>query len=68
VADLPGWTKAPVKRYNEYLRDLITAGKAKRSFIVSHRLPLEAAPDARKHFDTRGDEYTKVILKSGMAA
>ena len=60
--------QAPVKRYNEYLRDLIIAGKAKPSFIVSHRLPLDAAPDAYKHFDARGGEYTKVILKPDMAA
>ena len=60
--------QAPVKRYNEYLRDLIIAGKAKPSFIVSHRLPLDAAPDAYKHFDARGSEYTKVILKPSLAA
>ncbi len=62
-----GMGQAPVKRYNEYLRDLIIAGKAKPSFIVSHRLPLDAAPDAYKNFDARGDEYTKVILKPEMA-
>jgi len=32
-----------------------------------NRLPLEAAPDAYKNFDARGDEYTKVILKPEMA-
>ncbi len=63
-----GMGQAPVKRYNEYLRDLIIAGKAKPSFIVSHRLPLNAAPDAYKHFDERGDDYTKVILKPEMAS
>lgn len=63
-----GMGQAPVKRYNEYLRDLIIAGKARPSFIVSHRLPLDAAPDAYKHFDSRGSEYTKIILKPGMAA
>jgi len=60
--------QAPVKRYNEYLRDVIIAGKAKPSFIVSHRLPLDAAPDAYKRFDARDGEYTKVILKPGLAA
>jgi len=63
-----GMGQAPVKRYNEYLRDLIIAGKAKPSFIVSHRLPLDAAPDAYKHFDARGSEYTKVVLKPSLAA
>ncbi|MBV9271891.1 MAG: glutathione-independent formaldehyde dehydrogenase [Candidatus Eremiobacteraeota bacterium] len=55
--------QAPVKRYNEYLRDLIVAGRAKPSFLISHRLPLEAAPDAYEKFDLRTDGYTKVLLK-----
>ena len=48
------------------LRDLILAGKADPSFIVSHDLPLEAAPDAYAKFDKRADGYTKVILKPEM--
>ena len=36
--------------------------------IVSHRPPLDAAPDAYKHFDACGSVYTKVILKPSMAA
>jgi glutathione-independent formaldehyde dehydrogenase len=55
--------QAPVKRYNVYLRDLIIAGLAKPSFIVSHHLPLESGPDAYKNFDHRADGYTKVLLK-----
>lgn len=60
--------QAPVKRYNVYLRDLILAGKAKPSTYVSHRLPLEGAPDAYKHFDARDEGYTKILLKPQMAA
>jgi glutathione-independent formaldehyde dehydrogenase len=55
--------QAPVKQYNAYLRDLIIAGLAKPSFIISHRLPLEAAPEAYEKFDRRSDGYTKVVLK-----
>lgn len=55
--------QAPVKRYNVYLRDLILAGIAKPSLLVSHRLPLEAAPDAYKKFDERAEGYTKIVLK-----
>ena len=55
--------QAPVKKYNVYLRDLIIAGLAKPSFIVSHRLPLGKAPEAYKAFDARTDGYTKVLLK-----
>ena len=63
-----GMGQAPVKRYNVYLRDLIVAGLAKPSFIVSHHLPLEAGPDAYDKFDKRIEGYTKVLLKPGMAA
>jgi glutathione-independent formaldehyde dehydrogenase len=57
-----GTGQAPVKRYNRQLRDLIAAGKAEPSFIVSHDLPLDQAPDAYRHFDARDDGWTKVVL------
>ena len=60
--------QAPVKRYNVYLRDLITSRVAKPSFFVSHRLPLDAAPDAYEKFDRRADGYRKVLLKPNRAA
>lgn len=63
-----GMGQAPVKEYNVYLRDLIVAGLAKPSFIVSHRVPLEGAPEAYAKFDARTDGYTKVLLKPQMAA
>jgi glutathione-independent formaldehyde dehydrogenase len=58
-----GTGQTPVKRYNAYLRDLIVAGRAKPSFIVSHRLTLDEAPAAYAKFDQRTDGYTKVVLK-----
>ena len=58
-----GTGQAPVKRYNRQLRDLITTGRAKPSFIVSHEVPLDEAPDAYDKFDRRVDGYTKVLLK-----
>jgi glutathione-independent formaldehyde dehydrogenase len=58
-----GTGQTPVKKYNAYLRDLIIAGRAKPSFIVSHRLSLDEAPDAYEKFDRRADGYTKVVLK-----
>ncbi len=58
-----GTGQAIVKKYNAYLRDLIIDGRAKPSFIVSHRLPLEDAVSAYDKFDKRTDGYTKVILK-----
>ena len=38
--------QCPVARYNRHLRDLIVSGRAKPSFIVSHDLSLDEAPDA----------------------
>jgi glutathione-independent formaldehyde dehydrogenase len=60
--------QAPVKQYNAYLRDLIIAGLAKPSFIVSHRIPIEDAPEAYEKFDQRTDGYTKVLIKPEMSA
>ena len=51
-----------VKRYNRQLRDLIIAGRAVPSFVVSHELPLAEAPSAYEKFDKRIDGYTKVVL------
>jgi glutathione-independent formaldehyde dehydrogenase len=57
-----GTGQAPVKRYNRQLRDLIAGDKASPSFIVSHNLSLDEAPDAYRHFDARDDGWTKVVL------
>ncbi len=51
-----------VKAYNRQLRDLITKGRARPSFLVSHELPLEEAPTGYDHFDKREDGWTKVVL------
>ncbi|MBO0804781.1 MAG: glutathione-independent formaldehyde dehydrogenase [Nocardiopsaceae bacterium] len=57
-----GTGQCPVKRYNERLRDLIIAGRATPSKIVSHELPLSDAPGAYDKFDKRVDGFTKVLL------
>jgi glutathione-independent formaldehyde dehydrogenase len=55
--------QAPVKRYNRQLRDLIIAGKATPSFIVSHEVGLADAPEWYEKFDERQDGVTKVLLR-----
>lgn len=64
-----GMGQTPVKKYALYLRDLIVAGQAKPSQIITHRLPLDQAPEAYRRFDQRGvgegEEYTKVVLRPG---
>ena len=57
-----GTGQCPVKRYNRRLRDLIAGGKANPSWIVSHELSLEDAPNAYEHFDDRDAGWTKVVL------
>jgi glutathione-independent formaldehyde dehydrogenase len=57
-----GTGQCPVKRYNAALRDLIIAGQATPSLLVSHELPLDQAPEAYDKFDKRADGYTKVLL------
>ncbi len=57
-----GSVQANVKSYNRALRDLIHAGKAKPSWIVSHQLGLDEAPDGYKHFEEREEGWTKVNL------
>jgi glutathione-independent formaldehyde dehydrogenase len=57
-----GTGQCDVKRYNMHLRDLITAGRAVPSFVVSHELPLDQAPVAYEKFDKRVEGYTKVVL------
>lgn len=65
-----GMGQAPVKKYNVYLRDMIINGRAKPSFIVSHRVPLSQAPEAYSRFVWRGvgegRDVTKVVLKPAM--
>lgn len=60
-----GTGQCPVKRYNRALRDLIASGRAEPSWIVSHELPLEQAPEAYVHFDARDPGWTKVVLHPG---
>ncbi len=60
-----GTGRADVRRYDRQLRDLITEGRARPGFVVSHELPLVEAPDAYREADQRVDGYTKVVLRPG---
>jgi glutathione-independent formaldehyde dehydrogenase len=57
-----GTGQCNVKRYNRQLRDMIIAGRATPSFVVSNEVPLDQAPQAYDKFDKRIEGYTKVIL------
>jgi glutathione-independent formaldehyde dehydrogenase len=57
-----GTGQCPVKKYNRWLRDLVAGEKARPSFLVSHEMPLDQAPEAYEHFDNRDNGYTKIVL------
>ena len=44
----------------------IMEGKIDTTFLISHRMPLERAPDGYKMFHDNQNEVTKVVLKPGM--
>jgi threonine dehydrogenase-like Zn-dependent dehydrogenase len=52
-----------VHRYLPELVRLIENGDIDPSFVVSHRLPLDAAPDAYRMFLDKTDDCTKVVLQ-----
>ncbi|WP_205699582.1 zinc-dependent alcohol dehydrogenase [Conexibacter sp. SYSU D00693] len=52
-----------VHRYLEPLYEHIRNGDIDPSFIVTHRLPLDEAPNAYETFKHKQDECVKVVLK-----
>lgn len=55
-----------VQRYLPALLEAIMDGKIDTTFLISHRLPLENAPDGYKLFHDKQNEATKVVLKPGL--
>jgi threonine dehydrogenase-like Zn-dependent dehydrogenase len=55
-----------VQRYLAPLLAKIEAGEIDPSFLITHRIPLEDAPDAYEKFRTKTDGCIKVVLKPGM--
>ena len=50
-------------RYMRPLLDRIERGEIDPSFVISHVLPLDAAPEAYRMFRDKQDRCTKVVLK-----
>ncbi|BAK67497.1 putative dehydrogenase [Sphingobium sp. SYK-6] len=55
-----------VQRYLPGLLNAIMEEKIDTTFLISHRLPLEKAPDGYKMFHDEQNEVTKVVLKPGL--
>ncbi|MYZ48229.1 zinc-dependent alcohol dehydrogenase [Propylenella binzhouense] len=52
-----------VQKYLPQLLELIREGKVDTTFLISHRLPLEDAPNGYRMFKEQQNECTKVVLK-----
>jgi threonine dehydrogenase-like Zn-dependent dehydrogenase len=52
-----------VQRYLRPLLERVMKGEIDPSFVVTHRLPLEQAPEAYDMFLNKEDECVKVVLK-----
>jgi threonine dehydrogenase-like Zn-dependent dehydrogenase len=52
-----------VHRYLPVLMQLIEDGIIDPSFVISHRLPLDEAPEAYRMFLDKDDNCTKVVLR-----
>ncbi len=58
-----GTGQCNVKEYNRELRDMIIEGRADPSWVVSHRVDLDDAPEMYEKFDNREEGVTKVLLE-----
>jgi threonine dehydrogenase-like Zn-dependent dehydrogenase len=52
-----------VQKYTDKLLKMILDGKIDTTFLISHRLPLEDAPEGYRLFKEHQNETTKVVLK-----
>jgi threonine dehydrogenase-like Zn-dependent dehydrogenase len=52
-----------VQRYMGKLLETIERGDIDPSFVITHRLPLDQAPDGYKTFRDKEDECIKIVLK-----
>jgi threonine dehydrogenase-like Zn-dependent dehydrogenase len=54
-----------VQKYLSSLLDMIRERKIDTTFLISHRLSLEAGPEGYRKFAFEQNETTKVVLKPG---
>jgi len=52
-----------VQRYMKELLHRIAEGEIDTTFLISHRLPLEAAPEGYRNFRDNQNTWTKVVLR-----
>jgi threonine dehydrogenase-like Zn-dependent dehydrogenase len=54
-----------VHRYLAPLTEMILQGRIDPSFVITHRVPLDKAPEMYKTFRDKEDQCIKVVLKPG---
>jgi threonine dehydrogenase-like Zn-dependent dehydrogenase len=57
-----------VPRYTQPLLQMVMDGKIDPSFVITHEVPLDRAPEMYKAFRDKQDGCIKVLLKPGMTA
>jgi threonine dehydrogenase-like Zn-dependent dehydrogenase len=57
-----------VQRYLKPLLDMVEQKRIDPSFVITHHLPLEQAPEGYRMFRDKQDECIKIVLKPGMKA
>jgi threonine dehydrogenase-like Zn-dependent dehydrogenase len=57
-----------VQKYTKPLLEMIEQGKINTTFLISHHAPLEQAAEMYRHWHDDQNSYTKVVLKTDMAA
>jgi threonine dehydrogenase-like Zn-dependent dehydrogenase len=50
-------------RYMKPLLDRVEAGEIDPSFVISHTLPIDEAPNGYRMFREKEDKCTKIVLK-----
>ena len=56
-----------VQKYGQQLLQMIVDGKIDTTFLISHHASIEDAPEMYRHWHDEQNEYTKIILRPGMA-
>jgi threonine dehydrogenase-like Zn-dependent dehydrogenase len=54
-----------VHRYMKPLLERIQKGDIDPTFIITHRMPLEQAPEGYKIFNQKLENCEKIVLKAG---
>ena len=56
-----------VQRFTRQLLGMIEEGKIDTTFMISHHASLEDGPEMYRHWHDEQNDYTKIVLRTGMA-